>query len=101
MTVLPTAALPMATGGDDLPVAAVLLLGMLLLQRRRTLSAGLVLGFAAGLKFTAWRLILLALLVARAGEGRSLRGTLWMLGGMGAVLVPPVLPLFVHDPTSF
>jgi hypothetical protein len=101
MTVLPTAALPMATGGDDLPVAAVLLLGMLLLQRRRTLSAGLVLGFATGLKFTAWPLVLLALLVARDGEGRRLRGSLWMLGGMAAVLVPSVLPLFLHDPTSF
>ena len=61
MTILPTAALPMATGGDDLPVAAVLLLGMFLLHRRRALGAGLVLGFAAGLKFTAWPLVLLAL----------------------------------------
>jgi len=101
MTVLPTAALPMATGGDDLPVAAVLLLGMLLLQRRRALSAGLVLGFAAGLKFTAWPLVLLALLVVRDREGRRMRGLGWMVGGMAAVLLPSVLPLFTQDPTSF
>jgi hypothetical protein len=48
MTVLPIAALPMATAGDDLPVAAVLLLGMFLLHRRRALAGGLILGFAAG-----------------------------------------------------
>jgi hypothetical protein len=49
MTVLPTAALPMATAGDDLPVAAVLLVGVFLLHKRRPLLAGLMLGFAAGL----------------------------------------------------
>jgi uncharacterized membrane protein len=101
MTVLPTAALPMATGGDDLPVVAVLLLGMFLLQRRRALAGGLVLGFAAGLKFTAWPLVLLALVVVRDRDGRRGRGIAWLLAGMAAVLVPSVLPVFIHDPTSF
>jgi Glycosyltransferase family 87 len=101
MTVLPTAALPMATGGDDLPVAAVLLLGMFLLHRRRALTAGLVLGFAAGLKFTAWPLVLLAFVVVQDREGRRGRGMAWLLAGMAAVLVPSVLPVFLHDPTSF
>ena len=101
MTVLPMTALPMATGGDDLPVAAVLLLGMFLLQRRRPLSGGLVLGFAAGLKFTAWPLVLLSFLVVRDGEGRRVRGILWQLAGMAVVLLPSVIPVFVHDPTSF
>lgn len=101
MTVLPTAALPMATGGDDLPVVAVLLLGMFLLHRRRALAGGLVLGFAAGLKFTAWPLVLLALVIVRDREGRRGRGIAWLLAGMAAVLVPSVLPVFIHDPTSF
>jgi hypothetical protein len=101
MTVLPTAALPMATGGDDLPVAAVLLLGMFLLHRRRALAGGLVLGFAAGLKFTAWPLVLLAFVVVQDREGRRGRGIAWLLAGMLAVLVPSVLPVFLHDPTSF
>ncbi|MFZ0665449.1 MAG: glycosyltransferase family 87 protein [Acidimicrobiales bacterium] len=101
MTVLPTAALPMATAGDDLPVAAVLLLGMFFLHRRRPLAGGLMLGFAAGLKFTAWPLVLLAFLVARDQEGRRGRGTAWLAAGMAAVLVPSVLPLFIQNPTSF
>jgi hypothetical protein len=101
MTVLPTAALPMATGGDDLPVAAVLLFGMFLLHRRRALAGGLVLGFAAGLKFTAWPLVILALVVVRDRDGRRGRGIAWLVAGMAAVLVPSVLPVFLHDPTSF
>ncbi len=101
MTILPTAALPMATGGDDLPVAAVLLLAMLFLHRRRALGAGLMLGFAAGLKFTAWPLVLLALVVARDRDGRRSRGIAWVLLGMALVLVPSVVPVFMHDPTAF
>ncbi len=101
MTILPTAALPMATGGDDLPVAAVLLLGMLLLHRRRTFGAGLLLGFAAGLKFTAWPLVLLSFAVARDRDGRRGRGIAWVLLGMGVVLVPSVVPVFLHDPAAF
>jgi hypothetical protein len=101
MTVLPIAALPMATAGDDLPVAAVLLLGMFLLHRRRALAGGLMLGFAAGLKFTAWPLVLLALLIVRDREGNRARGVAWLLAGMAAVLVPSVLPVFLHNPTSF
>jgi hypothetical protein len=34
LTVLPTAALPLATGGDDMPVVALMLLGLVALQRR-------------------------------------------------------------------
>ncbi|MGO9343289.1 MAG: glycosyltransferase 87 family protein [Acidimicrobiales bacterium] len=101
MTILPTAALPMATGGDDLPVAAFLLLSMLLLHRRRAFGAGLVLGFAAGLKFTAWPLVLLSFAVARDRDGRRGRGIAWVLLGMGIVLVPSVVPVFIHDPTAF
>jgi Glycosyltransferase family 87 len=79
----------------------VLLLGMFLLHRRRALTAGLVLGFAAGLKFTAWPLVLLAFVVVQDREGRRGRGMAWLLAGMAAVLVPSVLPVFLHDPTSF
>ncbi len=47
LTVLPTAALPLATGGDDMPVVALMLLGLVALQRRRPLLAGLALGAAS------------------------------------------------------
>lgn len=71
LVVLPTGALPMVTGGDDLPVLALLLLGLVLLRRRRPVLAGLVMGLAGTLKLTAWPLVVLALLVARDEEDRT------------------------------
>ena len=84
LTVLPTAALPLATGGDDMPVAALMLLGLVALQRRRPVLAGLALGAASSLKFTAWPLALLALWAAAdlappAGH-RALRSSGWPAG---------------------
>ena len=77
MTVFPTAALPLATGGDDLPIAALLLLGLVFMQRRRPLAAGIALGVAASMKITAWPLAVLALLVATDRDGnRGRRPTL-------------------------
>jgi hypothetical protein len=99
MTVLPTAALPLATGGDDLPVAALMLLGLLFLQRRRPVLAGAVLGAALSLKFTAWPLAVLAFLVVRDRESRRAPG--WLLLGMALVAVPAVLPVALQNPSAF
>jgi len=102
MTVLPTAALPLATGGDDLPVAAFLLLGLVLIQRRRPLGAGVALGIAASMKLTAWPLAALAFLVARDRDGRTgKRPALWLLGGMGAVMLPAILPTLIENVPAF
>ena len=102
MTVLPTAALPLATGGDDLPVAALLLLGLVLMQRRRPLAAGAALGIAASMKITAWPLAALAFLGARDRQGRrGRRPALALLGGMGAVMVPAVLPSALSNVPAF
>jgi len=102
MTVFPTAALPLATGGDDLPIAALLLLGLVLMQRRRPLAAGIVLGVAASMKITAWPLAFLALLVATDRDGhRGRRPTLWILAGLAGVMVPSILPTFVGNPAAF
>jgi hypothetical protein len=102
MTVLPTAALPLATGGDDLPVAAFMLLGLVLMQRRRPLGAGISLGIAASMKITAWPVAVLAFLVARDREGRTgRRPALWLLGGMGAVMLPAILPTMAENVTAF
>lgn len=102
MTVLPTAALPLATGGDDLPVAALLLLALVFLQRRRPLAAGAALGVAASMKITAWPLAALAVLAARdAGGNRGRRPRLALLGGMGAVVVPAVLPSALSNVPAF
>jgi hypothetical protein len=88
LIVLPTGALPMVTGGDDLPVLALLLLGLVFLQRRQPVAAGIVMGIAGTLKWTAWPLILLAVLCARDEEDRpaALAYTLSVL-----VIVIPVV----------
>jgi hypothetical protein len=93
MTVLPTAALPLATGGDDVPVAAVMLLGLVLLQRRRPLAAGVALGVAASMKITAWPLAAIAFLVVRDGDGRpGRRPRLLLLAGLAGVMIPAIVP---------
>ena len=99
LTVLPTAALPFATGGDDMPVAALMLLGLAALQRRRPVLAGLALGAASSLKFTAWPLLVLALWAAR--DLRLHRAIGRYLVGAAAVIVPVVLPLALAHPTAF
>jgi len=102
MTVLPTAALPLATGGDDLPVAALLLLGLVLLQRRRPLWAGVALGVAASMKITAWPLAALAFLVARDRDGhRGRRPSLAVAAGIVGVMIPAVLPTAAENLSAF
>ncbi|MGA7416987.1 MAG: glycosyltransferase 87 family protein [Acidimicrobiales bacterium] len=99
LTVLPTAALPLATGGDDMPVVALMLLGLVALQRRRPLLAGLALGAASSLKFTAWPLAFLALWAARdlyrsRAVGRYLIGFVLIAG-------PVVAPFALSNPSAF
>lgn len=99
LTVLPTAALPLATGGDDMPVVAVLLLAIVLAQRRQPFLSGFTFGAAAAMKFTAWPLVLLALFAARGRDGR--RRPVRMLEGLALVVVPSVIPFMVTNATAF
>ena len=62
---LPTGALFLSTGGDDMPILALLLLGVAALQRRQSNLAGISLGLAAAMKLTAWPMAAGALLVAK------------------------------------
>jgi hypothetical protein len=96
---LPTAALPLATGGDDMPVVALMLLGLVALQRRRPVLAGLALGAASSLKFTAWALVLLAAWAAFDRERRRAVG--WYVLGVAAVVVPVVTPFAASNPSAF
>src|SRR5439155_11075931 len=57
LAVLPTGALLMATGGDDLPVLALMLLTLVLADEGRPAGAGVALGVAAAMKPTAWILV--------------------------------------------
>lgn len=99
LTVLPTAALPLATGGDDMPIVAFLLLAMVLAQRRRPGWSGVVMGVVSSMKFTAWPLAALAFFCARDEEGRRAPGR--MLLGMLVVAGPAVVPFALSNPKAF
>lgn len=99
LTVLPSAALPLATGGDDMPIVAFLLLAMVLAQRRRPGWSGVVLGIVSAMKFTAWPLAALALFAARDRSGRRVPGR--MLIGMLVVAGPVVAPFVVPNARAF
>lgn len=99
LTVLPTAALPLATGGDDMPIVAFLLLAMVLAQRRRPGTSGLVLGAVSAMKLTAWPLAALALFAARDSEGKRAPGRMAL--GMLVVAGPIVVPFVLENPHAF
>ena len=99
LSVLPTAALPLATGGDDMPVVALMLLGLAALQRRRPVLAGLALGAASSLKFTAWPLAVLALWVVTDLHRRRAIGRYVL--GLAAVTLPVVLPVALRNISAF
>ena len=96
---LPWATLAIATGGDDLPIIGLLLVAMVLAQRRRPGWAGLVLGLASAMKFTAWPLAALALFAARDRAGKP--APLRMLLGILVCTVPLVLLTFIAGPRTF
>ena len=76
----------MVTGGDDLPVIALMLLSLALATRRRPVWSGFAMGLAGTLKFTAWPLLLLLTLGERDRQGR--RAILRYGLAVGAVVVP-------------
>ncbi len=89
----------MVTGGDDLPVLALLLLGVALAARRRPGLAGLVFGLAGTLKLTAWPPLVLMALAVRDKDGRPAP---WRyLGAASLVLVPSLLAGIASGPGAF
>ena len=96
---LPTGALFLSTGGDDMPILALLLLGVAALQRRQTNLAGVSLGLAAAMKLTAWPMAAGALLVVRDRENRST----WkrLLAWMWAIVAVTTVPFIVRAPFAF
>ena len=99
IAILPTAALPLATGGDDMPVVAFLLLAMVLAQRRQPFASGVVLGIVSAMKFTAWPLAALALFAARNRQGQREPGLMFL--GMLVVAGPVVVPFAFRGPWAF
>ena len=99
LVVLPTGALFLATGGDDMPILALLLLGVAALERRQTNLAGVSMGLAAAMKLTAWPLAAGALLVTRDGQGRPN----WkrLLTWTAVIVAVTTVPFIFHAPGAF
>jgi Glycosyltransferase family 87 len=89
LIVLPLGALPLVTGGDDLPVLGLMLLALVLGEQRHPLLAGLTAGLAATLKFTAWPILVLLALSSRSREGRRATGP--YLASVVAISLPITL----------
>jgi hypothetical protein len=96
---LPTGALFLSTGGDDMPILALLLLGVVFLQRRSNYLAGVSFGLAAAMKLTAWPMAAGALVVAREKDGRPA----WKKVGLiiVAIVLVTVTPFVLHAPGAF
>ncbi|WP_354598143.1 glycosyltransferase 87 family protein [Streptomyces sp. JL1001] len=106
----PLVALPLAVGGVDLPVAGLMCLGLALAGGGRAGAAGLALGVAAALKWTAWPAIPVALALlavasrsADRGEGRRPAERAARRCGLVALLTAAalVLPVALRDPAAF
>ena len=99
LAVLPTGALLMATGGDDLPVLALLLLALVLAAERRAVGTGIALGVALAMKQTAW--IALPFLAVAVLRGQGKRAVV-SFGGAAAVVALPIIAAFVAwNPGAF
>jgi hypothetical protein len=90
----PVAAMPLATGGDDLPVIGLLLLALTFSRRQHTALAGAAAGLACAAKLTALPVALALAVMTRVRRGRSqgLRfGLAWL--ALTAVFIAPTLAL--------
>jgi hypothetical protein len=96
---LPTGALFLATGGDDMPILALCLLAVVALDRRRKNIAGVSLGLAAAMKLTAWPIAAGLLLASYDHQGsRTWRR---VLAWITAIVTVTVVPFAIKSPHAF
>ena len=92
----PAIALPIAVGGTDLPVLALICLSLAFLRAEpRPVAAGLALGAAAAMKATAWpALIVAAALLAATGGWRQVARFGGTAAAVCAVVIGPFAALW-------
>jgi Glycosyltransferase family 87 len=104
VTASPIIAFPLCAGGDDLPVLALICLGLALLrasQARPTLQialAGLALGLAAAMKATAWPALAVAVVLVAARDGK--RAAAWLTCAAIAVPIAVDGPVLIAQPAA-
>jgi len=94
----PVIALPIVVGGTDLPVLALMCLGLAFLRAPpRPILAGLALGGAAAMKATAWPALVIAVALLVAGSGwRSAAKFAATAAAVFAAMVGPFAALWPH-----
>ncbi|HUY51475.1 MAG TPA: glycosyltransferase 87 family protein [Streptosporangiaceae bacterium] len=98
VTATPVIAFSLTVGGTDIPVLALLCLGLALLWRRpQPIAAGLVLGVAAATKATAWPALIVAaaMLLVRDGRRAVVRFLVAAIAA-ASVIIGPVAALWPH-----
>lgn len=99
LVVLPTGALILATGGDDLPVLALMLLSLVLVDRRHPVAGGVAIGLAAATKQLAWPLLPFLVFAAVDLDGEPARGRTATAAGL--TMLPVLVPFVVWNPSAF
>jgi hypothetical protein len=99
LAVLPTGALMMATGADDLPVLGLMLLSLAIADEGRPGVAGVVAGLAAIMKQTAW--ILLPFLALAAFDRKGRRASIPFSLAAGGVVAAGLIPFLAWGPGDF
>jgi hypothetical protein len=100
VTASPVIAFELAVGGTDIPVLALMCLGVALLWRTsrhepRPALAGIVLGVDAAMKATAWPALVIALVLLAVRDGRRATAQFTVTAAAAcAVLVGPVAAIW-------
>jgi hypothetical protein len=99
VTATPVIAFSLTVGGTDVPVLALLCLGLALLWRRpQPLVAGLVLGVAAATKATAWPALIVAATMLLVRDGRRAAGRFLVAAiAAAAAIIGPVAAVWPHS----
>lgn len=99
LCVLPTGAIFLAGGGDDLPILAISLVGLALMLERRPVGAAVAFGIGMSMKLTVWPLAALSLFVVRDADGRRVPGRLAAI--MATIVAVFVIPFAIWNPRTF